>query len=204
MGCEGCVAPKTPAPLRTKLLNQPPPSTLCHMPPEILWPFTVLGAMADYFYASYHFDVPLPSAPESVETSTTRPWRARLASCWALWPEIRQCLEKRLLNVPLRVFSNKTIVSKVHLKQNRVPGGPGMYFCHVPIRCTQLECSRWHLGRQIPFPGTRISKAAPRVAWSTVRGTLGRATGAAPDVGRIVGKCTVATGVFVAPLIGYP
>lgn len=181
----GCVAPKGPAPLPTI----EPTAALHTVPhaPEILWPFTVLGAMADYFYASYHFDVPLPSATESVETSTTRPWRARLASCWALWPEIRQCLEKRLLSVPLRVFSNKSIVSKVHLKQNRVPGGPGMYFATL-----RSDACNWnaHVGRQIPFPGRRRSMAAPRVAWSTLGGALVRATGAVPDVGRIVGECS--------------
>lgn len=66
--------------------------------------------MADYFYASYHFDVPLPSGSGQVETSTLHPWRARLASFWTFRPEIRQCLQKGVLPIilgcsPLRTAS---------------------------------------------------------------------------------------------------
>lgn len=74
--------------------------------------------MADYFYACYDFDVPLPSGPRQVETSTsTHPWCARLAS-WALRPQWRQRLHKSLLAVSVKVFYVKGIISKVDARHD--------------------------------------------------------------------------------------
>lgn len=84
--------------------------------------------MADYFYASYHFDVPLSPGPELAETKTMHPWRARLAFCCTLWPDIRQCIQKRFLKASASVFGNRGIVSKVKVKQNGIYGLDGMYY----------------------------------------------------------------------------
>lgn len=87
--------------------------------------------MADYFYACYNWDVPLPSGPRQVETSTTtHPWRARLASHWTLRPECRQRLHKSFLAISVRVFAIKGIISKVDARQrqNRVLEDDGLLF----------------------------------------------------------------------------
>lgn len=81
--------------------------------------------MADYFYACYDFDVPLPSGPRQVETSTsTHPWRARLAS-WTLRPELRQRLHKSLMALSVKVFYIKGIFAKVDMRQERVLADDG-------------------------------------------------------------------------------
>ena len=105
--------------------------------------------MADYFYASYHFDVPLPPRPEQVETSTTQPWRARLACYWTMWPEIRQRLQKRLLEASVRVFSDKGIVSRVGMKQKRVPGDKGLYLWSGDSRGPGLKSHLQHTDQRI-------------------------------------------------------
>lgn len=125
-----CVAPKGPAPLRTIWASQPLPSALRRTPPEILLAHLHAGrgAMADYFYACYDFDVPLPSGPRQVETSTTtNPWRARLAS-WALRPQWSQRLHKSLLAVSVKVFYFKGIISKVDVRQDRTLVDDGLSF----------------------------------------------------------------------------
>lgn len=77
--------------------------------------------MADYFYACYNWDVPLPSGPRQVETSTTtHRWRARLASSWTLRPEWRQRLQKSFLAISVRVLAIKGIISRVDARQNHV------------------------------------------------------------------------------------
>lgn len=95
--------------------------------------------MADYFYACYNWDVPLPSGPQQVETSTpTHPWRARLASRWALRPEWRQRLHKSFLAISVRVLAIKGIVSKVDVRQNRVLADNGVLL-DLAILFTQIR-----------------------------------------------------------------
>lgn len=85
--------------------------------------------MADYFYACYNWDVPLPSGPRQVETSTTtHRWRARLASSWTLRPEWRQRLQKSFLAISVRVLAIKGIISKVDVRQKHVLVDKGLLF----------------------------------------------------------------------------
>lgn len=85
--------------------------------------------MADYFYACYNWDVPLPSGPRQVETSTTtHPSRARLASRWTLRPEWRQRLHKSFLAISVRVLAIKGIISKVDVRQKHVLVDNGLLF----------------------------------------------------------------------------
>lgn len=85
--------------------------------------------MADYFYACYNWDVPLPSGPRQVETSTTtHPSRATLASRWTLRPEWRQRLHKSFLAISVRVLAIKGIISKVDVRQKHVLVDNGLLF----------------------------------------------------------------------------
>lgn len=82
--------------------------------------------MADYFYACYDFDLPLPPRPAQVEASAARPWRARLASCWALRPEWGHRLHEGFLAISVKVFAIKGIIRKVDVRQKHALAGDGL------------------------------------------------------------------------------